>query len=248
MIPFCDARRSFESAAPSERAHGTASRAMPPERRLGGIVERMLQGPMARHLVVRHLAAGQLIDGATEEEEAGEGSLLVLRRGRLRHFVSFEGKELTLFMLEPGDAVYLHAGSTLEVKKDAEAIVVVSATLHTLARTDPELALAVAPLIDRLLQKSIRMIEDMAFHGVKHRLIRVLCEAADRDGRPLAHGVVLDAAPRAEDFGMQIGATRQSVSTVIAELGRSGLLHRLGAGSLVISDLGRLREQLATER
>ncbi|MDC7785208.1 Crp/Fnr family transcriptional regulator [Rhodoplanes sp. TEM] len=221
---------------------------MLPDRSLSGIVERMLSGPMGRHLAVRHLAAGQLVDGAVEEEDAGEGSLMVVRRGRLRHFVSFEGKELTLFMLEPGDAVYLHAGSALEVKKDAEVVVIVTTTLRTLARTDSDLALAVAPLIDRLLQKSIRMIEDMAFHGVKHRLIRALCEAADRDGRPVAHGVVLDAPPRAEDFAMQIGATRQSVSTVIAELGRSGLLRRFGAGSLVISDLGRLREQLATER
>jgi CRP-like cAMP-binding protein len=208
----------------------------------------MLKGPMARHLGVRHVSAGQLIHGATEEEESGEGSLLVVRRGRLRHFVSFEGKELTLFTLEPGDAVYLHAGSALEADKDGEIVVIVTSTVQALVQSDPELALSVMPLIDRLLQKSIRMIEDMAFHGVKHRLIRALCEVADRDGRPVEHGVVLDTAPRAEDFAMQIGTTRQSVSTVIAELGRSGLLHRFGAGSLVISDLGRLREQLASAR
>jgi hypothetical protein len=47
---------------------------------------------------------------------------------------------------------------------------------------------------------------------------------------------------------MQIGATRQSVSTVIAELVRSGILYRFGGGSMVISDLGRLRRELADVR
>jgi DNA-binding FadR family transcriptional regulator len=84
----------------------------------------------------------------------------------------------------------------------------------------------------------------MAFHGVKHRLIRALCDTADRVGRHAEHGVVIDQLPNAEDFAMQIGATRQSVSTVIAELVRSGLLYRFGTGSLVISDLGRLRQEL----
>jgi hypothetical protein len=91
----------------------------------------------------------------------------------------------------------------------------------------------------------MRMTEDIVFRCVRFRLVRALCEAAERDGRQAADGVVLDAPPSAEEFAMQIGATRQSVSTIIAELIRDRLIRRLDAAAIVIADLDRLKNQLA---
>jgi CRP-like cAMP-binding protein len=208
------------------------------------IVDRLLAGPAARHLSIRRVAAGQLICGSKDDAEL---SVFVVRSGVVRCFVSFEGKELSLFMLNRGDAIQLHGGSMLEVKKAGEIVTIGMTAFQTLIRTEPELAASVLPILDRQLQQTIRMVEDMAFHGVRHRLIRALCDAAERDGRRAEQGIVIDAALRGEDFSMQIGATRQSVSTVIAELIRSGILQRFGTTTMVISDLGRLRQQLAME-
>ena len=208
---------------------------------LSAIVERLLKDGYGRLFSLRSLRAGQIVYGG---DESTDGDLLIVRSGRLRCFTSFEGKELTLYMLEAGDALYLHGGAMLEVRNAADIVTVSPAAFRQLALIEPELALAVLPALDRLTRKSVRMIEDIAFHGVKHRLIRVLCDTADRIGRPAEGGIVIDHLPNAEDFAMQIGATRQSVSTVIAELVRSGLLYRFGTGSLVISDLGRLRQEL----
>ncbi|MBP0574333.1 hypothetical protein J8J40_28030, partial [Mycobacterium tuberculosis] len=83
------------------------------ERDLCEIVDRMQHGPAASSLNLRHVKTGQLIYGS-DEEIADEGAFLVVRAGRLRCFVSFEGKELTLFMLEPGDAIHLHTSTMLE--------------------------------------------------------------------------------------------------------------------------------------
>lgn len=212
---------------------------------LSAIVERLVKDGHGRLFCQRSMRAGQIVYGG---EETTDTDLLIVRSGRLRCFTSFEGKELTLYMLEAGDAIYLHGGAMLEVRTAADVILVSAAVFHQLALAEPELALAVLPAIDRLAQKSLRMIEDIAFHGVKHRLIRVLCDTADRIGRPAEEGIVIDHLPNAEDFAMQIGATRQSVSTVIAELVRSGILYRFGGGSMVISDLGRLRRELADVR
>jgi CRP-like cAMP-binding protein len=214
------------------------------ERDLREVVERMQHGPAACFLSLRHVRTGQLIYGS-EEDSDDEGAFLVLLEGRLRAFVSFEGKELTLFTLEPGEALHLHPGIMLEVRRDGDVAVIGMSAFRQLAESDPSLALAAMPVIDRLLQKSIRMIENMAFHGVKYRLIRALCDTADREGRKAAHGIVIDEPPNAEDLAMQIGATRQSVSTVLAELIRCGVLHRFGSSAMVISDLGRLRRELA---
>lgn len=212
---------------------------------LSAIVERLLKDGRGRLFSQRSMRVGQIVYGG---DETVDGDLLIVRSGRLRCFTSFEGKELTLYVLEAGDAVYLHGGAMLEVRSAADIVVASPAAFRQLVIAEPELALAVLPAIDRLARKSVRMIEDIAFHGVKHRLIRVLCDTADRIGRPAEEGIVIDHLPNAEDFAMQIGATRQSVSTVIAELVRSGILYRFGGGSMVISDLGRLRRELADVR
>jgi CRP-like cAMP-binding protein len=214
---------------------------------LGQIVERILHSGTARQPILRSLPEGRLIYGADEDFDE-DFALVFVRSGRLRCFSSFEGKEMTLFVMEAGDAVALHPDTLLEVKKPAEIVVLGLSALRELAHVDPDLVVAVLPLLDRMMQRSIRLVEDMAFHGVKHRLIRALCDTADREGRRGANGVVLDAVPNTEDFAMQIGATRQSVSTVLAELVRCGIVHRYGAGSLVISDLGRLKRELVSVR
>jgi CRP-like cAMP-binding protein len=207
------------------------------------IVDRILSGPLGQRLDVRRVKAGQLIYG-----EDGHGttaqSLLVVRSGRLRCFASFEGKELTLFTLDAGDAMPLHARSLFEVKKDGEIAVISGDAFQELAQCDPGLALSAMPAIGRMLQKSIQTIEDMAFRDVKYRLIRALCDAAARDGRRTGQEVILDMAPNAEDLAMQIGATRQSVSTVIAGLIRNGIVRRLGTAAMVIPDLNRLKNEL----
>ena len=212
---------------------------------LSAIVERLLKDGHGRLFSQRSMRAGQIVYGG---DETVDGDLLIVRSGRLRCFTSFEGKELTLYLLEAGDAVYLHGGAMLEVRTAADIVLASPSAFRQLALAEPELALAVLSALDRLAQKSTRMIEDIAFHGVKHRLIRALCDTADRIGRPAEEGIVIDHLPNAEDFAMQIGATRQSVSTVIAELVRSGILYRFGGGSMVISDLGRLRRELADVR
>lgn len=209
---------------------------------LSEMVDRLIRGGHGRLLNLHAVKAGHIIYSGDAD---GDGDVLIVRSGRLRCFLSFEGKELTLYMLGAGDALRLHGGAMLEVKTEGEVAILSTGSLRNLATIEPEFLLAVMPAIDRMLQKSVRMIEDMAFHGVKHRLIRALCDTADREGRRAEHGIVIDQLPNAEDFAMQIGATRQSVSTVIAELVRSGILYRFGAGSAVISDLGRLRQELA---
>ena len=195
---------------------------------------------------MRRVKAGHLIYGADEEKAEADG-LLIVRSGRLRCFASCDGKELTLFTLDAGDAIPLHASSMFEVKKDGEIVIISGKAFRKLARQDPDLALSAMPVIDRMLQKSGQMIEDMVFRGVKYRFIRALCEAAGRDGRETGDGLVLDKPPSAEEFAMQIGATRQSVSTVIAGLIRDGIVRRLDASAIAIAGLAQLRHELDLE-
>jgi len=76
-------------------------------------------------------------------------------------------------------------------------------------------------------------------------VIRHLCGLAESGGRETPSGTVIDPAPIGDELAMAIGAARQSVSTVLAELIRSGDIFRPTPRTLVISDIGRLQAELA---
>jgi len=216
----------------------------PKDLTLTQIIDRILAGPYARLITIRRVKTGQLIYGADEEKAVQEG-LVVVRSGRLRCFASFDGKELTLFTLDAGDALPINEASMFEVKRDGEIVIFSGKAFQELAQCDPDLARSAMPAISRMLQQSARMTEDIVFRCVKHRLVRALCDVAARDGRHCKEGVVLDAPPSAEEFAMHIGATRQSVSTIIAELIRDRAIRRLDASAIAIADLEHLKAMLA---
>ena len=61
-------------------------------------------------------------------------------------------------------------------------------------------------------------------------------------------GVVIESAPHGDDLAMAIGAARQSVSTVLAELIRSGDIRKPAPRTFVIPDIDSLREELRVLR
>ncbi|WP_165690771.1 GAF domain-containing protein [Consotaella salsifontis] len=228
-----------ERPASGERAEG--------EPRVQEVLERLLSTCPPGTLRLRRFKAGHLIYGS-DEMDSGEEALLIIRSGQLRCFSSFESRELTLFMLNSGDAMMIHSDTMLEVKKDCEVVSLRQSTFHRLAEEHPPFALAVMPAIERILRRSIKMNEAMAFHSVKYRLVRTLCDAADREGRRTSQGVILETAPSLEDLAMQIGAARQSVSTALAELIRGGLVSRIGASSMLIPSVRKLKAELDSLR
>jgi CRP-like cAMP-binding protein len=192
----------------------------------------------------RRMKAGQLIYGTDLIDDCGE-AVLIFASGRYRCFASHEGRELTLFTLGCGDAVPLGADSAIEVCSDGEAAVIPRALFQRLVRSYPEFGSCVMSVIEGLLSRSLSMVGDMAFRSVRYRVIRHICMLAETGGRETANGAVIDSAPIGDELAMAIGAARQSVSTVLAELIRSGDIFRPTPRTLVISDIGRLQAELA---
>ena len=89
------------------------------------------------------------------------------------------------------------------------------------------------------------MVGDMAFRSVRYRVIRHICALAERDGRETSAGTLIDPAPTGDELATAIGAARQSVSTILAELTRSSNILRPTPRSLVIRDIERFRTELA---
>ncbi len=196
---------------------------------------------------LRKMKVGHLVYGANLMDETGE-AILVVASGRYRCFASHEGKELTLFTMGPGDAVPLQPEMVVEVRKEGEAAVIPRTLFRRLTRDHPEFGMCILPAVEKMLNRSLTMVGEMAFRSVRYRLIRYLCEMAEHDGRQTSTGVVIESAPHGDDLAMAIGAARQSVSTVLAELIRSGDIQRPAPRTFVIPDVESLREELRVLR
>lgn len=192
----------------------------------------------------RQMKAGQLIYGGDLMDDCGE-AILIVASGRYRCFASHEGRELTLFTLGCGDAMPLRADLAVEVTAEGDAAVVPRALFQRLVREYPDFGRCVLSVIESLLGRSLSMVGDMAFRSVRYRVIRHICALAERDGRETSAGTVIDPAPTGDEVATAIGAARQSVSTILAELTRSSDILRPTPRSLVIRDIERFRTELA---
>ena len=214
----------------------------PKDLTLTQIIDRILGGRYARLITIRRVKAGQLIYGADEEKAVQEG-LVVVRSGRLRCFASFDGKELTLFTLDAGDALPVNEASMFEVKRDGEIVIFSGKAFQELAQCDPDLARSAMPAISRMLRQSARMTEDIVFRCVKHRLVRALCDAAARDGRKARGRRARRAAQRRRirneyrrDPSIGVDDHRRAYSR--------RAIRRLDASAIAIADLDRLKAML----
>lgn len=199
-----------------------------------------------RLLLPRRLARGHLLYGADETTD-DEFTLLVLMSGQVRGVSSFEGREFTLFELCRGEAAELQSGLMIEAMLDSSIVLIGEKALEELVQVDPLIGLRATQAVTHMLRRSQRLVEDLVFHDVRHRLIRVLCEAADRAGGPTGREIRLADGVQTEELAMRVASSRQTVSTILADLVRRGLLRRAGAKTLIVSDIRRLRRENASE-
>ena len=114
----------------------------------------------------------------------------------------------------------------VEIQKEGDFYLLRHSVFDRLVRTYPDFAFSVMPVIQRLLRTSIDIIEDVAFHSVKYRLVRMVVDLAEKSGRKTPRGVVIDMRSSGETLAMRVGASRQ---TVLHRDGGAGARRRAGA-------------------
>ena len=110
----------------------------------------------------------------------------------------------------------------------------------SLCQESPELLVLVQGSCLGEVRRLIHRLEIMAFHNVRERLIHTLLIEVTRQASDTPNDVVLLTQ---QELGTLIGASRESVSRVLTELEREGLVS-VGRGRVVISDRAQLSRLL----
>lgn len=190
----------------------------------------------------RELAKGCLF--ATPGE--ARNRVFIVDAGRLRVYLAGENRELSLSFLEPGDIYTTHTPTYVEAVAPSVVWLMDTAGFARKLAVDPSVTPVMMRVLGRLLANAVNLIEDLAFREVPARLARFLVGLADRRGRPVEGGgwrVPLELGT--EDIASLLGSTRQTVSSLLNQWAREGLLHRPVRRVLHIHDLETLRQRAA---
>lgn len=187
----------------------------------------------------RELAKGCLLSTPT----ACRNQVFIVHSGRLRVYLAGENRELSLCFLEPGDIYTTHTPTYVEAVAPSTLLLMETAAFARKLATDPSITPVMMRVLGRLLANAVNLVEDLAFREVPARLARFLLGLADRRGIACDEGWLIPLDLGMEDIASLLGTTRQTVSLLINQWTREGVLQRQGRRRLLVRSLAALAER-----
>ncbi len=199
---------------------------------------------LSRALTPRRFTAGQLI--------VGQDRVYVTRSGTVRLFQrEANGREVTLERLaEPGHlfgvtGLFGSAGDNgllAVAETDVEVCVVDERRFVEIVARWPNALLELATCLGVRVQNADDPFPRVSSTGARARLARVLYELASHasESQP-GGGLRLRGVPRHSDLAEQIGASRETVTRMLARLEDDGYIRRYGR-QIVVPDPQRLAD------
>jgi len=175
------------------------------------------------------------------------GGVFLLAEGRVKLCSTTpDGKQAILAFIEPGE-LFGELALLEESEREEHAETMVASTLvllpgdaiEQLMSESADLALSVTKLIGLRRKRIERRLKSLLFRSNRDRLIHLLLDLAGQYGRDSEEGILLSIPLSHQDLASVIGATRETVTTLLGELQLERLL-KVARQRLVIRDLKRL--------
>ncbi|MET0028406.1 MAG: Crp/Fnr family transcriptional regulator [Candidatus Thiodiazotropha sp.] len=185
----------------------------------------------------RELPAGYLL--ATPQQARDE--VFVVHSGRLRVYLAGENRSLTLSFLETGDIYTTHTPTYVETVAETSLWMMPTGEFARKLAQDPSATPAIMRVLGRLLSNAVSLVEDLAFREVPARLARFLVGLAQRRGMEDERGWRVPLEWTIEEIASLLGTTRQTVSMLVNQWEREGVVIRPDRQYLLIPSLDALR-------
>jgi CRP-like cAMP-binding protein len=159
-------------------------------------------------------------------------SIYFLKEGKVKiSSYSDDGKELTHAILGPGELFGEQAiiGDKMlaQVAETTEDAVICSISVKEFERfmaQNPQLNLNVTKLLGFRLKKVRSRLEALWFKKAPDRVKQVLKDLAEEHGRPVGDEIVIELKLTHQDLANLSATTRQTVTTIMNQLEKEGLL------------------------
>ena len=172
-----------------------------------------------------------------------ENLVLLVASGRARVYLASDTREFTLSMLEPGDVFSSHTGTFVQAMEDMVVLVTPIAEFSRHITAIPKFTKIMVKVLGDMLKSSFATIDSLVFKDIGRRLATFLAATARARGRATPDGLLLDLGITTEELARMVGATRQTVSTLLNDMDRAGLLAIGGRSVFLIPDPDRLERE-----
>lgn len=171
-----------------------------------------------------------------------ENDVIVVKKGRIRVYLAFDDKEFTLTILEPGDVFSTHTRAYTQCLEDCVFLVCSTENFCNVLMQYPTFTFKIIQVLGDLLHSSITIINSLAFKGVTERLAEFFVHMADEKGIATEDGIRLEMGLNVEQISMLVGASRQTVSALLNDLSKAGILYKVDQRTIVITNMAFLRD------
>lgn len=170
-----------------------------------------------------------------------EDLIFIVSEGRARLFLAYEDKEFALAILERGDVYSTHTRAHVAALEDTTLLCAPTRQVRDHMLRLPEFTGTMVRVLGEVLRHSIGIIDDLAFRDVQMRLARFLRFVAGQSGGvPPGGGALLTLGLTNEQLASLLGTTRQTLSTMLNNMERAGLLELRSRGTIFIPNLDAL--------
>lgn len=178
--------------------------------------------------------------------DEADGTFL-LAEGRIRiSSTTPEGKQTILAFVEPGEVfgelALVEQGQREERAEailNSTVVLIPSAEIRELMEVSAPLSLGVTKLIGLRRKRVERRLKSLLYRNNRDRLTHLLVELAEQYGNATTEGIELSIRLSHQDLASIIGATRETVTTLLGEMQVENLV-RIRRQRLLILDLRKL--------
>jgi CRP-like cAMP-binding protein len=172
-----------------------------------------------------------------------ENLVFIVAAGRARVYLASDVREFTLSILEPGDIYSTHTGTYVQAMEDMDVLVTPIADFTRHVTAFPKFTKTMVRVLGDMLKSSFATIDALVFKDISRRLASFLAGEARARGRATPDGMLLDLDLTTEELARMVGATRQTVSTLLNDMDRAGLLALGGRSVFLIPDPDKLEQE-----
>ncbi len=175
------------------------------------------------------------------DKDSQGDSLYIIRLGEVKVLLqNEEGKEMILTKFKSGD--FFGEMSLVDRRpRSATVITTEKSQLLTLSRSAfvshleefPTTGLKILAEMSARLRRADEVIGNLVMLDVYGRVARILIDLSERGGEVRAEGIFIKTRPTQQDMASMIGTTRETVSRVLSEFQRRGLLTTQGKSILL---------------
>nr|WP_321513176.1 Crp/Fnr family transcriptional regulator [uncultured Pseudodesulfovibrio sp.] len=173
-----------------------------------------------------------------------ENRVFIIATGRVRVYLAYEDKEFTLAILGPGDLYSTHAGCFVQAFEETTLLVTDVQSVKRWMTEVPLFTRTMVRVLGHILQNSFSIIGGLAFKDIYNRLMDYLLREARDAGVPEDGGLLLKLDLTIEQLAQLMGASRQTVSTLLNDMERAGLMEKRGRGEYFIPDVDALEHAM----